>query len=890
MLVGDEVPGSILRERRKQLRLTQSGLGRALGVTANTIARWERGEQRISNPERLNMALARLSCDPAGTTRARGRTSAGATTGNLPNQVSAFIGRRDEVRELKRVLRTGRLATLTGAGGIGKTRLALHVGATLQDRYVDGIWFVNLAPISDSAFVPQAFASALAISGESHRPLVETIERTLLTHRRLIIVDNCEHLLAPTAELCARLLAACPGVCILATSREPLGIGGERVWRVPPLSLDSDASPGLSVRTHSDAVRLFLDRADSALPGFSSIPHEPAILARICARLDGIPLALELAAVCVAFLSPAQLLARLEQDPAFLDAGRHALVARHRTIDSAIRWSYDLLDAEDRTMFARLSVFAGGFSFDAAESVCSQADAAPGAFLDALRRLTAKSFVTVEPGPEAAMRYRLLEPLRDFGRRQLIASGNVHHTSSRHAAFYADLARKSNLVSLTTAGGPWLEILDREHDNLHAALRFLLENQRIEDAQMVGRAVVEVWRRRGQVVEARLLLHQLLGLSGDHAVASAGLHHLASEVALFQGDLVSARRLLERCIELCRSAGLPAGVARALNLLAHVEHAQGRFDVAHSLVRASVLALPPTDGAGPPDFRRSALLSTAIIHLDEGKYNEARALAQELLPDLRAGGFVRRVAHALLVVAAGVVRDGDFAQARPMLEESLAIWNKTDRRNAAWARIELARLAATCGQANLAWSHVAESLSVSRDAGDPWSASVALDVASALATRGGHFARAVRLAAAAAGLRERAQIARSPRESAWLDEHLGSAQRMLASRRYETERLAGRALSLAQACDLVLEQPTNEAAGGLSQREREVVRLVARGWSNRRIAEDLVISKRTAETHVRNVLGKLGLASRVGLAVWAVEHGLRPAGGAPTVPQSTYEH
>jgi predicted ATPase/DNA-binding CsgD family transcriptional regulator len=797
---------------------------------------------------------------------------------NLPSQISTFVGREHETRQVQRLLHAARLVTLSGAGGIGKTRLALEAASRVVDDYADGVWLVELGPVGDPAFVPQAVASALGLLEERGRPLVETLERTLRSMTCLLVIDNCEHLLAATTALADRLLRACPGLQVLATSREPLGLGGETVWRVPPLGLPrGTAARRAAEAERSPAERLFFTRAAAALPGFDNAGQHGTSVQGICRRLDGIPLAIELAAACIAFLSPAQLLARLEESPGFLRGTDHTAPARHQTMVAAIEWSYNLLSEDERRLFVRLSAFAGGFSLEAAEFVCSGLELEPERSLDLLRQLVTKSLVVVESGKTGVLRYRLLEPLRNFGVQLLRDIGEEDGVQQQHAAFYVALAQRSNLALLPGAGGPWLEPMARDHDNLQSAVRWLFDKGHAEDAQQVGTAVAEVWRQRGHIGEARALVAQLISLpgAGEQTVPRAGLLLLAGQLASFQGDNASARVLLEQSVMLCRVLQLPAGLARTLARLAEIERAQGRYDVAHSLVEAGVLAVPPSDDRSGPVFQAGCRFWHALIYLDEAEYERADALARELLPALDAGGWTRIAGHALLVLGVCAAQQGDLARARQRLEESLAKWNQSDRWGAARALIELGRLALGRGDYEHAGARLAECLALSRDLGDPWSAAGGLEVSAVLASRAGHPARAVRLAEAAAAARDRAQVVQSPRERAWLGEHLGAVERSLPRSRYVAERQAGRTMTLEQAVELALIRDRNDDLSTLTPREREVARLLSGGCSDARIAQALVISRRTAEVHVRNILGKLGLTSRAQIAVWAVDRGLR---------------
>jgi predicted ATPase/DNA-binding CsgD family transcriptional regulator len=799
---------------------------------------------------------------------------------NLPAQLSTFIGREDELGAVPELLRTARLVTLSGPGGIGKTRLALEVATLDQDRYADGASIIELGPVVDPRFVPQAVASALGIVEEIGRPLVETLQRRLQDSECLLVLDNCEHLVVAAAELTERLLRAAPRLRVLATSREPLGVSGEAVWRVPPLGLAPVAAARRAVLPASSAAeRLFVERARAAHPEFDASRAHASAIRSICRRLDGMPLAIELAAAWIGFMNPAQLLNRLERSPGFLRSSDRSAPARHTTMTAAIQWSYDLLAAAERVHFARLSIFSGSFTLEASEAICTDSAEKAEHALALLRQLVNKSFVLTAASTDhlAPVRYRVLEPLRDFGLAILRESDEEARLRQRHAHFYIQLARQSNLVVRQGAGGPWLEPLARDHDNLNAALRWLLDYEQVEGAQEVGIAVAEVWRQRGQLGEARTLISQLLRMSDadEPSVPRAGLLLLAGQLATFQGDNASARVLLEDSVAHCRELGLAVGVARAVARLADVERALGHYVQAHLLVDEGVRVAPAVDERDGPGFQAACRFWHALVDLDEGTFDRAAALAEELLPVLDQSGWTRIAAHALNVLGVCAGQRGNFTEARLRLEQSLARWTKSDSWGTARALVELGRIALMEGDVDQTANRLRQALELSRDMGDPTSLAAALDVRAALAATLGHPDRAVRLVEAAAAVRDRSRIVESPRESAWRRQHIGSLERLLRRNRYAAERQAGRAMTSDQVFDLALSQDRDNRPVALTARERDVARLLALGWTDAQIADELVISPRTAEVHVRNILGKLGLSSRAQVAVWAVDHGLR---------------
>jgi predicted ATPase len=417
---------------------------------------------------------------------------------NLPTHLTSFVGRGQEVSEARRLLARARLLTLTGAGGVGKTRLALQVATEVVGDYPGGAWFVDLAPLHDAAFVPTAIASVLAAKEEPARPLIETLVDVLGGQSVLLLLDNCEHLVAACAELADRLLHACPGLRVLATSREALHIAGETTWRVPSLLLPEASLSSPEQVQASPAVHLFVERAAAVQPRFRLDEHNAGAVAAICRRLDGIPLAIELAAARSSVLSPEQIAARLVDRFAVLVTGSRTAPARQQTLRATIQWSYDLLTPAERRLLERLAVFAGGWTLEAAEAVCASDEIAPEATLDLLSGLVGKSLVQAEPQANGTIRYRLLETVRQYAEGKLADSGEAAALRVRHRDYHLALAGDA----VDGLSGPdqveWLERLEAEHDNLRAALAWCQAdpNGADQEERLAG-ALGRFWRDRG---------------------------------------------------------------------------------------------------------------------------------------------------------------------------------------------------------------------------------------------------------------------------------------------------------------------------------------------------------------------------------------------------------
>jgi predicted ATPase/DNA-binding SARP family transcriptional activator/DNA-binding CsgD family transcriptional regulator len=815
-----------------------------------------------------------------------------ARPNNLPALATSFVGRKQEVADLAGLLAeqlaaaTGataepptpapRLLTLTGTGGAGKTRLALQVAATLRDAhpglYPDGIWLVELAALTDSALVPQALATVVGVRESQGRPLLEVLAAALRPKRSLVILDNCEHLLDASAHLAATLLRACLHLRLLATSREPLGVAGEALWPVPPLALpDADRLPPLDDLAQFDAVRLFLERARAGRHSFALTPQNAAAVAHICRRLDGLPLALELAAARIQVLAAEQIAVRLDDRFRLLAISDRTGPPRHQRLRALVDWSHDLLSDQQRALFARLSVFAGTFTIEAAEAVAADDGALPLGghdgvaatipapdVLDVLAHLVDKSLVAVsEVAGEA--RYRLLETLREYARERLAERQEVEVITRRHAAYF--LAR-AEAAAPELEGPQQVACFGRlavEHDDYRAALRRTLDSGDSSTALRLGQALYLFWYARGYQREGRAWLEAALAAAGDSAPAAARGAGLVAAAALAraQGDRRRALVWNEEGLRLARATGEPLAIAIAL------------VDVGH-------------------------------VTCDLGDLARAEAALAEGLALYRAMGNWAGEAQALHCLGRVALRRGDEARAAVLFEQDLAIARELGRsRHVAIALNMLAQVAARQGKHARATGLAAEGLLVRRDLQDRRGAAEGLEILAGVAAATGQPARAARWFGAAESLREATGSVILPAHRPAHDDGVAAARAPLDRDAFAAAWREGGAMTLEQIVDdvqaAVRSAPPDKGApmpaatgvpkrlasgarpASLTVREREVAVLAARGMSNRQIATELGISERTAEAHVARILTKLGLASRSDVAPWAVAQRLLPA-------------
>ncbi len=625
--------------------------------------------------------------------------SLGLLPNNLPRQLTSFVGREREMVEVKKALASASLVTLTGIGGTGKTRLALQVAADLLNEYPDGVWLVELAALSDPALIPKTAALALGVREEPGRPLMETLLEFARPRKFLLLLDNCEHLLTGCAQLADALLRRCPNLRILATSREPLGILGEAVWPVPPLSLPDRRHPqSVDVLMQCEAVRLFAVRAVLNQPGFAVTPGNAAAVGHICTTLDGIPLAIELAAARVKVLAVEQIEARLSDRFRLLAGGSRTALPRYQTLRATMDWSYELLSEEERTLLRRLSVFAGGWTLEAAEAVCAGQEIQSASILDLLTQLVSKSLVIVETeGGEA--RYRQLETVRQFGRERMVEPGEAGEVGDRHRNWYVALAERAAPELVGERQAAWLDRLEAEHDNLRAALAWSIEKRDAEAGLRLAGAIWRFWLVRGYLAEGRRWLETLLKRSRDVAPpVRANALMGAGNLAVFgQADYTPGRVFYEESLAIWREVGDKRGIADLLNSLGILAGAlgdqvaaRGRHEESLSIRRE----LGDHWGIGV------SLHNLGRVAYREGQYESALAMFQESLALWRNLGDKQHIAIALSNLGAAATHLADYASAAASLQEGLEIVRTLgDKRQIAYSLEGFACLAAARGQA-----------------------------------------------------------------------------------------------------------------------------------------------------------------------------------------------
>jgi len=779
---------------------------------------------------------------------------------NLPAPVSSFIGREQELREITQRLTEHRLLTLTGAGGTGKTRLALQVATAERERFADGVWLVELAPLSRPELVGETLATVLAVPETAEAPLEERLCAALSAKHLLLVLDNCEHLLDACARLVALLLANSPGLRVLVTSREPLGISGEVVVRVPSLHLPDSFEPLEQERLLSyDAIHLFVERAQAAEPSFRFTAVTAGPVVEICRRLDGIPLALELAAVRVRGLGVAYLAARLDQRFQLLVAGDRTVLPRQQTLEATIEWSERLLPEAEQVLLRRLGVFVGGFALEAAEQVCAgaysgqqgQEPLTPQTILPHLLALVNKSLLHYE---QDAGRYRLLETIRLFALARLAQAGETASVRRQHFAWYLQLAEDGAAL----LGGPgqqaWFSRLEREHDNFRTALGWAIDAGRADEAARLALGLWRFWRARTYQREGLRWLEQLLAL--DSATSPL-------------------------------PAALRPRLFHALGVLAHLVR---RYDQA-AAYHAEALRLwrEVDDQAG----MARALLDRGWQHFDEVHLQEARQYAEESLSLAERSGDSRLTASALQLGALAAIESGELAGVVPALERSLALWQKQgDLESQAMTLAFLAGAAQRAGDYARARPRLSEAVRLQRQTGNYGHLINTIGGVLRQATYAPGPAQAAADAARVLGVLMAWDDTTGVGTTPWMSSEtahklVDHIRHQLAPEAFAQAVAEGQCMTMDEYLTLAerLTAPEPHAAppppsppraphADLTPREFEVLRLVAKGWTNAQVAEALTVTPRTVNAHLTAIYGKLGVTSRAGAIRYALEQQL----------------
>ena len=831
----------------------------------------------------------------------------------LPAPLTPLVGREREVAAVCALLSRPEvcLVTLTGTGGVGKTRLALAVAEAASSDFADGVCFLALAPLTDPGLVVSTIAQALGVREQASQPLLDGLKDSLREKQLLLLLDNFEQIIS-AAPVVVELLIAAPRLQALVTSRTALHLSGEHEFVVPPLSLPNlRDQPPLDRLAQSEAIRLFVERAQAVTSDFALSEENATAIAAICQQVDGLPLAIELAAGRVKLLSPQALLPRLKDRLGLLVGGARDLPARQQTLRATITWSYDLLNQHEQALFRRLAVFVGGCTLTAAEAVCAPSSGLEGDMLDSAARLVDQSLLRQGEQADGEPRFLMLETLREYALERLKASGEAEAIERQHATFFLAMAEEAEPKMRSGEQSAWSARLQVEHDNLRAALGFTLEHQEAEMGLRLAGALFGFWRSCNHSREGRSWLEQVLAQPGAQArtAARAKAHFGAGAMAFFHGDYPEAQVLLEESVSIGRELG-----------------ATGKRNLAHALTVLGQVALfqgdPPTAreraGEGARLFQEVGEVwgtALALLHLgraavESGDLAAARSLLTESAALFRVSGDRQRQALPVDMLGTVALRQGDYDAARMQFEEALAIAQEMgDAQFMADALLHMGTVALRLENAHQSAALYQQSLALYRGQGYKDGIVESLSGLAEVASLLGQPGRAARLCGAVEALREASHTRLSPLRRAAYDRIVGGIRAQLDGSAFAEAWGQGRAMKLSQAIAFAVEakgtspsatarpQESEKAAlpdplsllpvpplsprralqqqfGGLTAREREVARLVAQGKSNRVIADELVVGVSTVEAHITHIFTKLGFSSRAQIAAWAVDKGL----------------
>ncbi len=748
---------------------------------------------------------------------------------NLPTELSTFLGRDWELSQLRAMLNDTRLLTLTGPGGVGKTRIAVRLRSEALNRFAHGVWLVELAALKDPALLRQLVASTLKIARTAREPVVQALHAHLRNREVLLIVDNCEHLIDACAAIVDELLRACPQLHVLATSREPLGVTGETVWRVPALAVPAGASPPLSELGACTAVQLFIERARAVRPDFDLTFENASDVGRICRQLDGLPLALELAAARLNVLSVGEIQSRLQDRFRLLVGGPRVAEPRQRTLRATLDWSFELLDGGERYVLERLAVFAGGCTLPAIENVCASESLRTTDVLDLLAHLIDKSLVNADSAKDGTLRYRLHETVRQYSVEDLTRHGELEHARRKHAEYYVAAIVPAREGLTGREQGRWLAELEREHDNLRQALTWAIER---EDVGLeLGRTLWRFWIYRGYLAEGEDWLSRLLDLSADNTPVWRRVLFGAARIAVVRGASTLARSRLEKLMD---------------------------------------SAVPAEDW----NMHAAALTQLGLLADELDQTATARQLLQESLTIRSEHGHQWGVAMSHGVLGQFAMRAGDRATACAHYRQALTIFQACDD------EVQAAHVMANLGMNEMqdhnfaaARLHFQNAINQWQEIGSPDGIALGLERFARLAEMERQHTRAARLFGAAAAQREAFGYFFSSVSPAESEGYITRSRQALGEQAFDTLFAQGRALgadlAIAEALDTQTVPPAraqSRGRSGLTSREVQVLRLVAVGKSNRDIADELVLSERTVARHLANIFDKLDVRSRTAAA------------------------
>jgi predicted ATPase/DNA-binding CsgD family transcriptional regulator len=752
--------------------------------------------------------------------------------GNLPAEATSFIGRRRELNEVRKKVSEARLVSLVGPGGVGKTRLAIRVATELVRRFPDGAWLVELAEIRHSAMVGNAFLATLDLRDlASGEPLAILLSH-LKDKKLLLVVDNCEHLVEAAAKVVNEVIRTAPGVRVIVTSREPLSVPGEHVVAVPPLEMPSahSAEPLAQLR-QNEAVMLFTARASAASGRFELTASNRVAVADLCRRLDGLPLAIELAAVRTRVLNPQQILERLSDRFGLLTGGSRAALPRHQTLRTTIDWSHDLLSTAERTLLRRLCVFAGQFTLDDVEGVCAFDEAHRTQALDLLASLVDKSLVMKEDARGVAC-YRLHETMSEFGLLKLREAGEESVVAERCTDYFALRCERSG-TEARYGLIKWLEWMDLEVDNIRSVLRRSLDRGDIARGSDVAASLGWYWMTRGTSEGVRWLDELLASGRGSPAVG-ARTYFMRGFLAVLQSDPTAARPTLGRAIAVARDEGQLAQLSHSLSMASVAENMAGDRAAAMRLLDEAQAITPALDDLLAT---LSLLQARALNGLFGGDFETVRSASTEGARISREAGDLYGLEMMLNNLGYAALLAGDLDRAKTVFAEALRIAQQIDDRVAQYSLLDsLGCIAAGSGRARLAAQLLGAADTVRSGAGASLIAILAPLVAQAEKT----------------------------------------ALVTLGASRFEAEFKVGQRMSRVAAIGMGLGEPAQAIAaasdaagvGPLGKRQAEVARLVADGLNNKQIGARLFISERTVDGHIRNILDKLGFNSRAQIAAW----------------------